>query len=183
MYGLVNKAVEGLIRSRFGDETWGKIRTDAGVPDEPFMSMENYDDSVTYNLVGSTCKVLNLPPETVLEEFGKYWVLYTGEAGYGGLMQSAGGSFVEFIRNLDALHTRVKLSFPNLQPPSFQVAEESDRSLVLHYHSHRAGLAPFVVGLLKGLASRFKVEAEIAYKRVDGASAHDTFVIRWNPIS
>ncbi len=181
MYGLVNKAVEGLIRSKFGDETWGKIRADAGVPDEPFMSMESYDDSVTYNLVGSACKVLNLPAEAVLEEFGKYWVLYTAEAGFGGLMQSAGGSFPLFIRNLDALHTRVKLSFPNLQPPSFQVADEGERSLVLHYHSHRQGLAPFVIGLLKGLASRFQVDAEIAYERVDGVNAHDKFVIHWIP--
>ncbi|MSR41305.1 MAG: heme NO-binding protein [Phycisphaerales bacterium] len=183
MYGLVNKAVEGLIRSKYGDETWGKIRSEVGVPDEPFISMGSYDDAVTYNLVGVTCTVLNLPADVVLEEFGKYWVLFTGEAGYGRLLENAGTSFPTILRNLDALHTRVKLSFPNLQPPSFRVAEESEQSLVLHYHSHRAGLAPFVVGLLKGLASRFNVDAEITHVRVEGDAAHDTFFIRWNSIS
>ena len=31
MYGLVNKAVEGLVRSRFGDDAWDKIRIKAKV--------------------------------------------------------------------------------------------------------------------------------------------------------
>lgn len=183
MYGLVNKAVEGLVRSRFGDDAWDKIRIKAGIPDEPFISMESYDDAVTYDLVGAASSVLNLAPEIVLEEFGKYWVLYTGEAGYGALMQGAGNSFLVFIKNLDSLHTRVKLSYPNLQPPSFRVTDETADTFTLHYHTHRAGLAPFVVGLLKGLASRFNVNVEIAHTRVEDEAPHDSFLIRWEPIS
>ena len=45
MYGLINKAVEGLVRSRFGDAVWDRVRSRAGLPDEPFLSMEQYDDN------------------------------------------------------------------------------------------------------------------------------------------
>ena len=114
MYGLINKAVEGLVRSKFGDATWDKIRTRAGLPDEPFISMEQYDDKTTYDLVGAASAVLGAPGEAILEEFGYYWTKYTAEAGYGELMKSAGKTLPEFLRNLDQMHTRVKLSFPHL---------------------------------------------------------------------
>ncbi|MFM7299371.1 MAG: heme NO-binding domain-containing protein, partial [Planctomycetota bacterium] len=52
MYGLINKAVEGLVRQRFGDAMWHRIRSGANLPDEPFLSMEQYPDETTYALVG-----------------------------------------------------------------------------------------------------------------------------------
>ena len=134
MYGLINKAVEGLVRSKFGDETWRRIRSRAGLPDEPFLSMEQYDDKTTYELVAAASVELGAPAEAILEEFGLYWVRSTADAGYGELMRSAGRTLPEFLRNLDQLHTRVKLSFPQLRPPSFAVSDETPTSLTLHYY-------------------------------------------------
>jgi hypothetical protein len=182
MYGLINKAVEGLVRSKFGDETWARIRTRAGLPDEPFLSMEQYADKTTYDLVAAASLELGVPAEAILEEFGLYWIRYTAEAGYGELMKSAGRTLPEFLRNLDQMHTRVKLSFPQLQPPSFAVTEETATSLTLHYYSERAGLAPLVVGLLKGLGERFRLALEIRVRRVDGTAPHDAFEVRWQEL-
>ena len=56
MYGLINKAVEGLVRQRFGDAMWHRIRSGANLPDEPFLSMEQYPDATTYALVGSALR-------------------------------------------------------------------------------------------------------------------------------
>jgi hypothetical protein len=179
MYGLINKAVEGLVRSKFGDSTWDRIRTRAGLPDEPFLSMEQYDDRTTYDLVAAASTELGAPAEAILEEFGLYWIRYTGEAGYGELMKTAGRTLPEFLRNLDQMHTRVKLSFPNLRPPSFAVRDETPSSLTLHYYSERAGLAPLVVGLLKGLGERFKLTLAIEHRRVEDGIPHDSFEVRW----
>jgi hypothetical protein len=180
MYGLINKAVEGLVRQRFGDAAWDRIRTRAGLPDEPFISMEQYPDSTTYDLVGAASAELGAPAEAILEEFGRFWTVYTADAGYGELMKGAGSTLPEFLRNLDQLHTRVKLSFPHLAPPSFSVANETAASLELHYYSERAGLAPLVVGLLKGLGERFQVELSVRTERVDGAKPHDLFHVAWS---
>ena len=179
MYGLINKAVEGLVRQRFGDAAWDRIRTRAGLPDEPFISMEQYPDQTTYDLVGAASAELGAPAEAILEEFGRYWTVYTAEVGYGELMKGAGSTLPEFLRNLDQLHTRVKLSFPHLAPPSFSVANETATSLDLHYYSDRAGLAPLVVGLLKGLGERFQVDVVVRTERVNGTKPHDLFHVVW----
>jgi len=183
MYGLMNKAVEDLCRTKFGDATWDRIRSDAGLPDEPFLLMEQYPDEVTYKLVGSACKVLNLPAEAVLKEFGRFWTIYSAEVGYGELLRTVGRTLPEFLRNLDQMHTRIKLSFPNLKPPSFSVSEETDSSLVLHYYTDRPGLAPLVVGMLPPLGQRFGLVVRVAASRVDGARPHDQFRLSWVPAS
>ncbi|MFM7260838.1 MAG: heme NO-binding domain-containing protein [bacterium] len=179
MYGLINKAVEGLVRSRFGDGAWARIRARAGLPDEPFVSMEQYPDKSTYDLVAAASVELGAPAEAILEEFGRYWTKYTAEAGYGELMRSAGSTLPEFLHNLDQLHTRVQLSFPHLAPPSFAVSHERSDGLDLKYHSARAGLAPLVVGLLRGLGERFDIDLEISFERVESARPHDLFHIQW----
>lgn len=179
MYGLINKAVEGLVRSRFGDAAWDRIRARAGLPDEPFVGMEQYPDKTTYDLVGAASAELGAPAESILEEFGVYWVTYTAEAGYGELMRSAGRTFPEFLRNLDQLHTRVRLSFPHLAPPSFSVSEETESTLVLSYYSVRPGLAPLVVGLLRGLGDRFALDVAARSERVEGERPHDRFHVSW----
>jgi hypothetical protein len=179
MYGLINKAVEGLVRSKFGDATWDRIRARAGLPDEPFLSMAQYEDQTTYDLVAAASVELGAPAEAILEEFGLYWIRYTAEAGYGELLKTVGRTLPEFLRNLDQMHTRVKLSFPQLRPPSFAVSDETATSLTLHYYSERAGLAPLVVGLLKGLGERFRLQLSVEHRRVEDSTPHDAFTVRW----
>ena len=82
MYGLINKAVRGLVLEIAGADAWSRIRHAAQVEDDDFISMEGYDDAVTYRLVGAASEELGLSPEAVLEAFGKYWVDYTADEGY-----------------------------------------------------------------------------------------------------
>ena len=51
MYGLVNKAVESLVLSKFGQDTWDIICEKANISGT-IISMKSYDDQVTYDLVG-----------------------------------------------------------------------------------------------------------------------------------
>ena len=53
MYGLVNKAIEGLVRQQFGDDAWARIKERAGWTGAQFVSMDTYDDELTYKLVGA----------------------------------------------------------------------------------------------------------------------------------
>jgi hypothetical protein len=179
MYGLINKAVEGLVRQRFGDATWHRIREGAGLADEPFLSMEQYPDETTYALVGAATRELGASSEDILQEFGRFWMTYTAELGYGELLRSSGKTLPEFLRNLDALHTRVHMSMNHLRPPSFSVTDETSSSLVLHYYSSRAGLAPLVLGILEALQDRFQVKLEMRHERVDAPRPHDVFHLKW----
>ena len=161
MYGLVNQAVQGMVIAGFGEDVWERIKRDAGVDLDAFVSMESYDDSITYSLVQAGSAALDMPPEDILRAFGEYWVLVTAAEGYPELMQSAGSTLPEFLGNLDQLHTRVLMTFPELRPPSFNCKEVRPGELCVKYMSERVGLAPMVVGLFEGLGKHFNTQVEV----------------------
>jgi hypothetical protein len=182
MYGMVNKAVEEMVCLHHGEATWEKIKAAAGVDIDVFMSNESYDDDITYRLVGAASEVLALPAEQILIGFGEHWVLHTAQEGYGGLMKAAGKTLPEFLQNLPNFHARVAMIFPKLQPPHFRCTEITDHSLRLHYHSHRPGLAPFVVGLMQGLGRMF--QTPVTVRRIEAkeeGADHDVFTVTWEP--
>ena len=181
MYGLVNKAVEDLVCTRFGAEAWEKIRARAGIGIDSFISMDPYPDDVTYKLVGAASEVLGLPPATVLEAFGEFWIRYTAKEGYGELFSMFGGSLGEFLHSLDALHTHVGLNFSELRPPTFDCEDLGEGTYLLSYFSTREGLAPMMFGLLKGLAAVFGKEVEIQHVKLRADVGHDEFRVRELP--
>jgi hypothetical protein len=182
MYGLVNKAVEDLVCSHFGNQAWERILDKAGIGVDMFVSMDDYPDSVTYKLVAAACEVLDMEPSQVLRAFGEYWTRYTVQEGYGEMIAMFGDTFKDFLCNLDTMHSHIAVAFPNLRPPHFEVEEiEGGKSLLLHYHSDREGLAPMVSGLLSGLAKRFNESVEITQTAHRGVAEHDIFRIDYIP--
>jgi len=185
MYGLVNIAIKNMVQEGYGDKTWDAIRQKAGVDIENFVSLQNYPDEITYNLVDAGTAVLGLPADKILFAFGEFWVLDTAQKAYGDLMSSSGNDLPDFLENLNDLHVRVSLIMPDFQPPRFECSNQSKNGLDLHYFSERPGLAPFVKGLLSGLGKLFECDIsidQIASK--DNASEdHDIFRITWSQTS
>lgn len=178
MYGMVNKAIEAMVRSSYGDATWQTIKQQAQVNEALFVTMHQYPDDLTYRLVGAASEVLALPADEILREFGRFWTGYTAREGYRELLYLAGDHFVACLQNLDNLHARVGLSYPQLTPPSFFCTDITERSVCLHYLSERRGLAPMVAGLLYGLADLFSTSItiqQIASREMD--ADHDIFAI------
>ena len=177
MYGLVNQAVREMVLTHYGEEKWEAIREQAGT-DDVFIAMDQYPDKVTVDLVGGACAILGAKPEQVLESFGEFWVEFTGRT-YGELFEMSGASFVDFVKNLNDLHTRVGQMMPDLAPPSFIVTDEKAGEFKLEYHSKRAGLHPMIIGLMRGLGKRFNSTVDIT--RLRGAEhglSYDEFLVR-----
>lgn len=177
MYGLVNRAIEELVCTRFGKEVWQKIRERAGVAEAGFVSMEPYPDAVTYQLVGAASEVLGIAVPALLEAFGEHWTLYTAREGYGELIAMFGASLDEFLGNLDNMHARVGLNFPALRPPSFILNELGGGKFELEYHSCRENLAPMVIGLIKGLAKSFQQRVHIEHVKARADAGFDCFYL------
>ena len=180
MYGLINKAIAGLVIQNFGESAWAKICSHANIETSEFVSMEQYPDSLTYDLVGAASEVLDIAPELVLQTFGRYWVEFVGQQNYGQFMDAAGDNLGDFLENLDEMHSRVMLSYPDLVPPSFKLTNRTEQSMSLHYSSTRAGLEPLVIGLLMGLADRFAIRIDVAQRSerdVDGAAVFDITIL------
>ena len=93
MYGLVNQAIEDLVRSRHGDTVWDAVKARAGLDVHVFVGMDPYPDDVTDGLVRAAAEVLEQPAAALLEAFGEHWTLFTAERGYGHMLQAGGASF------------------------------------------------------------------------------------------
>ena len=68
---------------------------------------------------------------------------------------------------------------PALRPPRFRCDALEAGCLRLHYWSERRGFAPMIIGLVEGLAERYKLVAEVIHDQQRGAEHdHDSFMIR-----
>ncbi|GCC37333.1 hypothetical protein chiPu_0015837 [Chiloscyllium punctatum] len=80
------------------------------------------------------------------------------------MLRTLGGSLMEFIENLDALHSYLALSYQEMKAPSFRVERREDGEMWLHYYSERRGLCHIVPGIIQAVAKDFfdtEVEMEI----------------------
>ena len=180
MYGIVNKAIEELVKENFGEEKWERIKQRSGVDVDFFISNEPYDDAITYQLAGAVAEEMNIPVSDVLISFGEYWVLKTGKEKYGALMEAGGSNLKEFLCNLPLFHNRIMLMYPRLTPPEFKVSDVEDSSLHLHYFSKREGLQEFVRGLLQGLGKMYGVPVNIALlQHRDDGFDHEIYKVSW----
>lgn len=163
MYGLVNQAIKDMVITKFGDEIWIAVCSEAKLEATEFSAMEYYPDTITYSLVGAVSHLLKIPAPTVLSEFGKYWVLYTSKEGYGPILDLFGTDFRSSLMNLNNLHTRMGMTMPQLTPPRFTFAEIANNVYEVGYISQRQGLSPMMFGLLEGLAARHNVQVKIEF--------------------
>lgn len=177
VYGLINRAIEELVRSTGGDSAWEDVRTRAQLTVDHFEGMSSYDDAITYDLVAAAAEVLDLEPDDVLERFGRYWVIYTGAEGWGPILDCQGSTVLTVLSNLNDMHRRIQTSMPDLVMPTFEIAHADDHRIDVEYHSERAGLAPMVLGLLRGLAERFGEDWTVSQIGCRDADGHDTFLL------
>lgn len=178
MYGMVNRALQSLIVGQHGESTWKEIKSKAGVTLEDFSSLAAYDDKITYDLAIAASEVLQAPVPDLLRAFGQYWIEFAQQSSYAVLLEQAGSNLHELLPALDDMHTRLALSFPELQPPSFEVLEDTGDRILLRYSSERPALAPFVVGLIEGLAKSTDTEVEVGLtESKDEGAAADVFEV------
>ena len=113
--------------------------------------------------------------EACLGRFGRYWVRFAERGSYGHILDFTGSDLVSFIQNLDRMHQAVLSAMPAAQVPSFSVVRHEDGKLRVKHNSERAGLEPFVVGLLQGLLDRFGLEGEV--EQVESMSNSAEFAV------
>ncbi|XP_029371784.1 guanylate cyclase soluble subunit beta-2 [Echeneis naucrates] len=71
------------------------------------------------------------------------------------MLRTLGGNLIEFIGNLDALHSFLALSYQEMNAPSFRVEMTDDGKMLLHYYSDRKGLHHIVPGIMEAVAREF----------------------------
>ncbi|KAM9439599.1 guanylate cyclase soluble subunit beta-2-like [Clarias gariepinus] len=188
-YGFINTCLKSLVIDKFGEDTWNKLRNEAGVQDT-FMTYEVYKDDITMRLVAEACKLLDLEASAVLRQFGEYFFEFCKRSGYDHMLRTLGGNLFEFIENLDALHGYLSLSYKEMNAPSFRVEKNCDGSMLLHYYSDRSGLCHIVPGIIGAVAKDFfnsqidiKIVNRMEEEERTGKKEHVVFLISNNPAS
>ena len=177
MYGLINRAIEELVRSSGDPELWDTVRARADVDIDYFEGMAVYDDDVTHRLVHAAAHELGVTADDLLERFGRYWIVYTGAEGWGPILDGHGSSVLEVLRNLDDLHLRISSSMPELRAPRFEVVANRPDRIDVRYHSDREGLAAMVTGMLRGLAERFGEDWHVAHVGLRATEGFDEYIL------
>ncbi|XP_019388603.1 PREDICTED: guanylate cyclase soluble subunit beta-2-like [Crocodylus porosus] len=188
MYGFINTCLKSLVVEKYGEETWENLRIQAGVQDS-FLTFEVYQDEITMLLIDKACKMLGVPSDMVLKQFGEYFFEFCKRSGYDHMLRTLGGNLYEFIENLDSLHSYLSLSYQEMNAPSFRVENNEDGSMHLHYYSDRRGLCHIVPGIIGAAALDFfntEISMEIVNQTEEeertGKKEHTVFLVTQKPV-
>ncbi|KFV12361.1 Guanylate cyclase soluble subunit beta-2, partial [Tauraco erythrolophus] len=195
-YGFINTCLKSLVVEKYGEETWEKLRLQAGVQDS-FLTFEVYRDEITMQLVDKACKILGTC-HCASKKNQPGFFEFCKRSGYDHMLRTLGGNLYEFIENLDALHSYLSLSyqaisflfFPQeMNAPSFRVEKNEDGSMHLHYYSDRRGLCHIVPGIIGAAALDFfniEISMEIVNQTEEeertGKKEHTIFLVTQTPV-
>lgn len=184
MYGIVNKVISDYIITNHGTEIWQAVKTDAAVAIDNFVLNEVYPDEVTFSLLQSTAKILNLSMRDLNLVLGKHWVLGADLVNAQLYMCSGAPDLKTFLQLLPVLHSRVMLIYPKAKAPEFKCTVITDNVVLVDYFSERTGFEDYLEGLLMGLAEYYdeRVEIKLLETRVsdhDAVRNHSVFEVRW----
>ncbi|EDO43095.1 predicted protein, partial [Nematostella vectensis] len=164
VYGLLIENVSSLLTSRYGEDTWHKIRENAGVQQHTFAIHNIYSDSIFQRLVSSAEEITGEDRNSLLESTGALFVSFIGQFGYDKILRILGRHIRDFLNGLDNLHEFMRFTYPKLKAPSFHCSEETERGMKLHYRSSRKGFLYYVVGQIREVGKMFydqQIEVEV----------------------
>lgn len=180
MLGMVNHALQEMVVGRLGADAWEAVRAEAKVEDRVFIIMKQYPDQMTFDLAKSVAGRLGATVPEALHAFGHYWMVYAERQPWGKVMHAMAGSVRELLPALNDLHSRIALAFPGVSMPEFRTEPAPGGAVRVHYFSARAGLAPFVHGVLEGVGAMYGeiIQVSQVEDRAAGAS-HDVFLVEF----
>ena len=123
-----------------------------------------------------------VPAAKILELFGEFFFEYCTEIGYDSIMRALGGTPVDFLEQLDALHDHLSTTYSGFNAPSFRCTQEEDGNgteFYLYYYSQRPALGPVVVGIIRAaFKTLFDVIVDIKVSEQETHEGEVCFLIR-----
>ncbi len=150
MKGTIVKCLEELVSTKFGRDKWKKSLEDAGLKDSTMiLSISDVDDLQVMKVVEAVCKNLNISLEQAADAFGDYWINVYSQKMYRQYYE-INKTAKDFLLDMDNVHVAMTETMKDARPPRFNYEWKDDKTLIMHYRSHR-GLVDFAVGLSKGV--------------------------------
>ncbi|MDR2632900.1 MAG: heme NO-binding domain-containing protein [Treponema sp.] len=160
MKGTIVLCIADLVKKGGGEEKWREILKRSGLPEDLLLtSIADVDDTIIQEVLKNIGTVLQLSPQQISEAFGDYWVNDYAPKYYKAYYYGI-NSAKALIMGVDAIHEQVTKIIPNAHPPRFDVEEIDEKTLKVHYKSHRK-MIDFYIGLVKGVGKFFKTPLQV----------------------
>ncbi len=158
MHGLIFVTWEKYVSERFGPSLLQRYRSSIGeTPASAPLASRVYDDATLLAGVGEAHKLTGFPVDTLLREYGQYFIL-------NGLTRHLCAYLLEHVHSgrelllcMRQAHAQMRLTPDALTPPLFAyeaLPGEGNGALRLLYDSTRQ-LCPLLVGAIEGAAQRY----------------------------
>lgn len=161
MYGMIHRAIRSMIIEEKGEDVWNDLERRTGFSPAEMISGEVYSDEITLALLAAASDCMKISAEELLIRFGKFWIFFAERGSFSHIMDFTGKDIESFVANLDRMHEGVRAVMPQAVMPSFKVVDTAPGMISVSYSSPRAGLEPFVLGLLHGLLDRFGLDGNV----------------------
>lgn len=155
MYGLFLRAFQGYVSATFGLAAWAQVLARGGIMADGFEPLLSYDAALFRKVVAAAGKVLERPPETMLEDMGTHIVTGNPNAAPRRLLRFGGASFGEFLLSLEELPDRARLALPDIDFPRLVLTERTPGEFRLSCRTEVPELAHVLLGVLSAMADDY----------------------------
>jgi len=156
MYGLIFMTWEKYLSDRFGQSFLDTYREHIGetVSDLP-LANRLYEDAPLLAGVGAACQMSGLPADTLLHEYGHYFIINGLTRHLCSYILSNVHSGRDLVLSMRDAHARLRHTLDGLKPPLFEYRYTSHpNEVVLIYDSERK-LCSVLKGAIEGAAERY----------------------------
>lgn len=179
MKGIVFTEFLEMVEKNFGLETLDEMLENTSVATSGsgiYTAVGNYPHEEMSALVNQLSAQSKIPRHDLMKRFGHY-LFRTFSVKYSAFIESADTAF-DLLQNIDSyIHPEVRKLYPEANPPSFKVLEQSDTQLVLQYKSNRR-LWSLALGLIEGCLLHYGEKAEVTYKLLEPSGADVLFTVQ-----
>jgi len=189
MYGMLLESIQHFLQEMYGEETWTKIRTLAGVENRNFITHQRYSDNLFLKLAEGASKVVgkdhdqHLGIKDFMKAFGTFFVKFFSNYGYDQIIKVTGRTFAAFLNSIDTIHEHMRFGYPKMESPSFYCDDETSTGLTLHYISKRFGFKFYVIGQIEQIAQEFysiDIQTEIIGEQLTSKRFHIIYRLEFN---
>lgn len=163
MHGLIFVTWEKYLADRFGNSFLGAYRNAVGeTPSTVPLASRVYEDELLLEGVGAASKLAHFPVETLLKEYGRYFIINGLTSHLCAYLLSQVRSGRDLLLTMREAHAQMRRVPDGLTPPVFEFEALTNyaNGLTVIYDSHRQ-LCPLLVGAIEGSAERYGERVQI----------------------
>ncbi|XP_014213715.1 soluble guanylate cyclase 89Db-like [Copidosoma floridanum] len=152
MYGMLLESIQYFVQLQYGEDMWLDILERAGAKHTVFNTRQTYPDDLMTKLAAGlamhTCETV----DNVMKFFGKCFVRFFNNLGYGRMIKATGRYFCDFLQSVDNIHMQMRFTYPKMKSPSMYLTHVDPQGVVLVYRSTRQGFTHYFMGQLFQIA-------------------------------